>query len=210
MNKLAIFTYIATTYAFGAGLNLSLPGNDYIMIDDQHINELRKGSSVGYWGYVDPFKIRIQDVHQWGITPTALQSKIIMLNFERMEDWHLCTAALTEIVRQIKEINPECTICLYAHNHMGYANGIVDSICRPANYLGAVGASSAWYKGEIPVLHPNEHGLDNTERALAKLATIPGIPSVMIWACVSYQRYEIEKKKNEYIRMLANPPEVMQ
>ena len=206
MNKLAIFTYIATTLASVGGLNLSLPGNDYIMIDDQHIDELRKGGSVGYWGQVDVSKINIRDVHRWGITPAALQAHIIMLNFERMEDWHLCEAAMKEIVRQIKEINPECIICLYSHNHQGYATGIVDSICRPANYLGGTNPNRAWYKDEIPVLHPNEHGLDNTERALNVLKQIPNIASVMIWATVRWARYDLEKKKNEYIRMLADLP----
>jgi len=180
------FSFIARTYPDRPGLDLCTPESDYWMIDDGHITELRKGEPRGTWRTVFSQHISLRwDLSRWGFNVTKMP-RLVMLNIERMDEWEHCQPGMLAIVDQLRAMREDVTICLYAHNNGGHADGIVDAMTRPANYLGR--QDGTFPADAIPVLHPGEYNVGDTAIAMRRLHD-QGHKTLLLWEVASHQQY---------------------
>lgn len=182
------YSFLGRTIRDAHGLDLWTPDSDYWMIDDGHITELRKGEPRGSWLRVTNAFINLSyDLPRWGFDLSKIP-RIVMLNIERMEDWGYCWPFIMFIVKQLRDLRDDVTICLYARNDEGHATGIVDSICKPANNLG-INPDAPFDPSWIPVLHPANHGTANTLAAMRVLAD-RGFGTLLLWEVCDFNRYK--------------------
>lgn len=182
------YSFLGRTIKDSHGLDLWTPDSDYWMIDDGHIAELRDGNARGSWTSVVEERISVAyDLEQWGFRTRQLP-RVVMLNIERMDDWVSCELGIISICNQLRALRDDVTICLYSHNDYGHADGIVDSICKPANNLG-INPDAPFDKAWIPVLHPANHGTANTLAAMRALAD-RGFDTLLLWEVCDYNRYK--------------------
>lgn len=182
------YSFLGRTIKDSHGLDLWTPDSDYWMIDDGHISALREGFPTGLWSDVVCEHIDLEwELSRWGYNLKKIP-RTLMLNVERMGKWKDCKPGLTEICDQLRTLRDDVTICLYSHNDEGHAEGIVDSICKPANNLG-INPDAPFNKAWIPVLHPANHGTANTLAAMRALAD-RGFDTLLLWEVCDFNRYK--------------------
>lgn len=181
------FSFIARTYPNRPGLDLCTPDSHYWMIDDGHLTELRRGKPHGSWTHVGPSFIAVRwDLPRWGFD-VAKMPRLVMLNIERMDNWHDCKPGMIEIVNQIREIREDVTICLYGHAGIEHAVGIVDALTHGCNHVARTNAIIP--PDIIPTLHPGEYTVGDTAIAMRRLHE-QGHKTLLIWEVCSHQQYQ--------------------
>lgn len=182
------YSFIGRTIKDSHGLDLWTPDSDYWMVDDMHIAELRKGYANGSWLGVNTDRITIpSNLARWGFNVNNVP-RIVLLNFEHMNDWQRCGESMAFIVNRLRELRDDVTIALYAHEDGNHARDIVDSLVKPANALG-INPDAALDPKCIPMLHPANHGTANTLAAMRVLAD-RGFDTLLLWEVCDFNRYK--------------------
>lgn len=188
------------------GLELFLPENDIVMLDDGHLEpggwprielgkpvEPRHLLSDAAFENFDP-KIGLD---RFGFTGERMAGKIILFNFERTRGWDNCAKWLEsvklEIIKRVNAFDPDASPLFYLYDwtdmiETGYreAKHNIDGRMIPVNMDRPMKEWISRYRralreyGDIPMLHPNDFTMSQCEAALAAFAH--WCPNFAVWA----------------------------